>query len=360
MVSNWLGKCRAFVRHGKFSWKTWTWEKPHHFLTMFIWVALKENARSARILWIVTEVCSNQGFLQDLQKNCQKQMPRWNLMPKRYHQWSYDMEGHAKKCVERYCELTNKTTEKVFKVAAPCMDDHQFKEEENWSFGELSTVCSEIVVKCLHLARIGRPDILWSVNELARAATKWSKACDKRLAHLVSYIHHTCEFRQYCYVENIAKQCRSGLFQDSDFARDLEDSKSTSGGILCIFGSHTFVPISWMCEKQTSVSHSFTKAEVISLDAGLRMDGIPALGLWDLLIEVFHSLPNQTKKTKDVREPRWNLSVTPPSHKRKQFPTTHTNLDLINIDHVPSNGTHSLVPMLCCVPSRIMKPWSRW
>ena len=39
---------------------------------------------------------------------------------------------------------------------------------------------------------------------------------------------------------NTAKQCRLGLFQDSDFAGDLEDSKSTSGGTLCIFGSHTF------------------------------------------------------------------------------------------------------------------------
>ena len=25
--------------------------------------------------------------------------------------WSYDMESHAKKCVERYCELANKTTQ---------------------------------------------------------------------------------------------------------------------------------------------------------------------------------------------------------------------------------------------------------
>ena len=25
--------------------------------------------------------------------------------------WSYDMEGHAKKCVERYFELANKTTQ---------------------------------------------------------------------------------------------------------------------------------------------------------------------------------------------------------------------------------------------------------
>ena len=30
---------------------------------------------------------------------------------------------------------------------------------------------------------------------------------------------------------------------DSDFAGDLEDSKNTSGGTLCVFGNHTFVPI---------------------------------------------------------------------------------------------------------------------
>ena len=78
---------------------------------------------------------------------------------------------------------------------------------------------------------------------------------------------------------NTAQQCRLGLFQDSDFAGDLEDSKSTSGGILCIFGSCTFVPICWMCKRQTSVSHSSTEAEIISLDAGPRMDGIPALDL---------------------------------------------------------------------------------
>ena len=85
---------------------------------------------------------------------------------------------------------------------------------------------------------------------------------------------------------NTAKQCRLGLFQDSDFAGDLEDSKTTSGGTLCVFGSHTFVPISWMCEKQTSVSHSSTESEIISLDAGLRLDGIPALELWDLIVSV--------------------------------------------------------------------------
>ena len=103
-------------------------------------------------------------------------------------------------------------------------------------------------LKCLYLARIGRPDILWSVNKIVRTITKWTQACDKRLSRLISYIHHTCEYKQYCHVGNTAKQCRLGLFQDSDFAGDLEDSKSTSGGTLCVFfGSHTFVPISCGC-----------------------------------------------------------------------------------------------------------------
>ena len=153
----------------------------------------------------------------------------------RISSWSYDMAGHAKKCVERYCELANKTTQQLYKVSTPCIDDHHFKEEETKSVGELSNTCSQIVLKCLYLARIGRPDILWSVNKLARSITKWTKACDKRLNRLISYIHHTSEYKQYCHVGNTAKQCRLGLFQDSDFAGDLEDSKSTSGGTLCAY-----------------------------------------------------------------------------------------------------------------------------
>ena len=88
-----------------------------------------------------------------------------------------------------------------------------------------------------------------------------------------------------------AKQCRLGLFQDSDFAGVLEDSKSTSGGTLCIFGSHTFVPTSWMCKKQTAVSHRSTESEIISLDTGLRLDGLPALELWDLIVSVLGNVP---------------------------------------------------------------------
>ena len=102
------------------------------------------------------------------------------------------------------------------------------------------------------------------------------------------------------FAGNTAKQCRLGLFQDSDFAGDLEDSKSTSGRTLCVFGSHSLVPLSWMCKKQTLVSRSSTESEIISLDAGLRLDGIPALVLWDLIVSV---LGNTTQTTERPERP---------------------------------------------------------
>ena len=163
------------------------------------------------------------------------------------------------------------------------------------------------------------------MNNFARSITKWTKACDKRLNRLISYIHHTCENKQYGYVGNTAKQCRLGLFQDSDFAGDLEDSKSTSGGTLCIFGSHTFVPISWMCKKQTAVSHSSTESEIISLDT-LRLDGLLALELWDLIVSV---LGNVSRVSDNPGKPESD------AHKRHK---SHSKIDVVkDIDLVPSN-----------------------
>ena len=56
----------------------------------------------------------------------------------RISSWSYDMEGHARKRVERCCELANKTTPQLYKVSTPYIDDHHFYEEELKSVGELS------------------------------------------------------------------------------------------------------------------------------------------------------------------------------------------------------------------------------
>ena len=95
---------------------------------------------------------------------------------------------HGRTCSEM-CWAILKKVEQLYKVVHPCLDDHQFKKEELESVGELSVVCSQIVLKCLYLARIGRLDVLLYVNKLARSVTKWTQVCDKRLARLISYIY---------------------------------------------------------------------------------------------------------------------------------------------------------------------------
>ena len=93
-----------------------------------------------------------------------------------------------------------------------------------------------------------------------------------------------------------------------------------------------------MCKKQTCVSNSSKESEIISLDAGLRMDAIPALDLRCLVVDVMHSNSDQKQKVKQSRgnplhgkvsEKRVNLQCN------TQVPQRH--LELFDIDIVSSN-----------------------
>ena len=95
-----------------------------------------------------------------------EKLPGWEKSHANTIAWSYNMEGRAKKCVEA-----------VVQSLTPCLDDHQFKKKDDLvTVGDLSKVCAQIVLQCLYVARIGRPDIPWSVNKLARAVTKMDKS----------------------------------------------------------------------------------------------------------------------------------------------------------------------------------------
>ena len=41
-----------------------------------------------------------------------------------------DMEGHSRKCVERYCLSFQKATDQLHTVSTPCLDDHRHKLED--------------------------------------------------------------------------------------------------------------------------------------------------------------------------------------------------------------------------------------
>ena len=80
-----------------------------------------------------------------------------------------------------------------------------------------------------------------------------------------------------------------------------------------------------MCKKQTAVSHSSTESEIISLDTGLRLDGLLALELWDLTVSVFGSVSHISDR-----------KGRPVDTKRSQ--NSHGKINLLkSIDSVPSN-----------------------
>ena len=67
--------------------------------------------------------------------------------------WSGDMEGHAKKCVDRYCELANKTIEQMCKVSTPCLDDHHFTKGR---IGNGWRIIQSLISNCLDRHVLGQ------------------------------------------------------------------------------------------------------------------------------------------------------------------------------------------------------------
>ena len=122
--------------------------------------------------------------------------------------WYYEMEGAAKGCVERYCELAGLDVSSLKKVGTPCVDDHTLAPEELVEKGVLSPVCSQAVLKCWYMIRLARPELYWDVNSLAREVTKWTVACDKRLHRLISFIHHHKASVIKSWVGNKASECK--------------------------------------------------------------------------------------------------------------------------------------------------------
>ena len=73
------------------------------------------------------------------------------------------------------------------------------------------------------------------------------------------YPSHTRDYRQYCHVGNTAQHCRWGLFQDSDFAGDLQ------GFEINIWRSFVFFWFSHVCAHQLDVQKS-----ILQFDTALQ------------------------------------------------------------------------------------------
>ena len=92
-----------------------------------------------------------------------------------------------------------------------------------------------------------------------------------------------------------------------------------------------------MRRKQTAVSHSSTESEIISLDTGLRLDGLPALELWDLIV----SVGNVSRVSDRSGQPECDIHKHHKSHKK---------IDVMkDIDAVLSNVQSAHQEALLCV-----------
>ena len=170
MTSNWLDRNKTLIQCGKYSTKKLIRGNQHLSWITNTWAALNDNVKQAKILWTITESCLIREFpVEGVWEN-------WKL---RYSEDFVFLLGlMIKKVVRRnvwrYCDLANKTTQQLNKVSVPCIDDLHLKKKEIKFVGELSQVCSRIVLKYWNLVRIGRSDILWSMEKLTRSITKWT------------------------------------------------------------------------------------------------------------------------------------------------------------------------------------------
>ena len=129
--------------------------------------------------------------------------------------------------------------------------------------------------------------------------------------------------------------------------------------VMRFWKSYIF-PISWMCKKQTSVSHSSTESEIISLDAGLRLDGIPSLDFWDLIVAV---LGNTNQSNKARRDPFMNKREVRSTHHTIQKTKTISKSDQWFGQcwfYSLKRQLFSAGSFVVCVCLKTTKQWSRW
>ena len=185
-----------------------------------------------------------------------KRTPEVNTM-------TYDMTAYAKGIVQFFCEVTDVPKEKLRSVTTPCLPEANMCDEELENEGQLSKFASRILMRCLWLSRLCRPDIAFAVQRLASRVTRWTKWEDRQTYRLVSYLHSTCNHVMKLTVDP-SQQPSLHVFTDSDFASCPYTAKSTSGIVYVIKSGIQHYPVMWQSKKQSSTARSTTEAELIA------------------------------------------------------------------------------------------------
>ena len=164
--------------------------------------------------------------------------------------------------------------------------------------GVLAPIAAQILMKLLYGARYCRQDLLRAICTLARCVTKWDTLADRRLHRLISYVACTKDHRLSAWCGDRLAALEPYLFVDAELAGCQATNRSTCGVFHVVRGPNTFFPISAMSKRHTNVSSSKPEAEITSGSMALRMVGIPALSLWETLLQL--PMPGQAPREHDV------------------------------------------------------------
>ena len=286
-------------------------------------------------------------FRQGYTKNCQQQKPRWNLMPKRYLHGPMTWKVVQRNAWKDIANLRIKRTSNETKSQRHSwMIIHLKKKKMDQLKNYLLFVC-----KLFWNVILGTHWKAWYFMVCDQTGS-CGNAMDKSMLQTISTFdrihssHMWIQAMLICGKHSTTLQIRIVsmlLFLSGDLVEINIRRSSMHFRMSNVRANKLDVQETDLC------SHSSAKAEVISLDAGLRMDGIPALDLWDSVIEVFHSSPNRGETCRQL----FNQTC-----ENKFQPRTPISIWPILITF--HQAEHILVPMLCCMCLKTTKQWSRW
>ena len=259
----------------------WSWRPNFIFSTTCDWNALNVNASRTKSLLMNREECSNHECLLNQMKitrvgktsrqdgrvvlrhrrTCSKM--RWEVL------WTGEQKDSAVKQSQVLAWMTTISRKRNLNQLEKCRK-----------------YLHKLSLKCLYLARSGRPDILWSSNKFAPSVTKWTGAEDIRIARLLSYIHHTRTTDNIVMWET-RLSIVDWVHSKTQILLATLRTQNQPRGESYVYSEvqHSFPSVGCARNKRQYLT-VLQNQKIISLEAGLRMDGLSAVDLWDVVTEV--------------------------------------------------------------------------
>ena len=175
-ISDWPGKSRTLVRLWKFSYLGEATSFLDH-------VYFGCTQRECHISKDIVDTCRNM-FESRISAGATEKLPETKATEKpdanTISSWPCDMEGHAKKFVERHCELAIKNKLSNYTKSQRHAWMIIISKKKNWNPWEnLQKHALKLFWHVYFWHVLGGLIFLWSVNKLARAVTKGQKLVTK-------------------------------------------------------------------------------------------------------------------------------------------------------------------------------------